>query len=129
MKPRARRLTPADVERFEKCEPQVKGLYEEIGQLAKKSPNDGVNKFKLRLINKALGISNDILSDQHRPFPDFATFNEDELPTNSDVAVILSQYLISLKYFRSINIEWSEEDEKWRWIVSGEQIFPAAGME
>lgn len=43
-----------DVERFEKVTGQLDGVYEEITSLSKKSPNDGVNKFKLRLVNKVL---------------------------------------------------------------------------
>ena len=42
MKSRAKKLTPADVHRFEKCEAQLQGLYAEIDQLARKRPNDAV---------------------------------------------------------------------------------------
>lgn len=123
MKSRAKKLTPADVHRFEKCEAQLQGLYAEIDQLARKRPNDAVNKFKLRLINQALGLGNEILTDQYKPFSDFSHFVEDELPSNSDVALMLSQYLISLDNLRSDNVE--SDDDQWQWVVTGDVPIPA----
>jgi hypothetical protein len=41
--------TNEDVERLEKLIGQLQGIYAEIGALAKKSPNDAVNPFKLNL--------------------------------------------------------------------------------
>ena len=43
-----------EVELFEKINAQLVALHEEISALSKKSPNDGVNKFKLKLINNML---------------------------------------------------------------------------
>ena len=82
-----------DVERFEKVTGQLKMVYKEITSLSKKSPNDGVNKFKLRLVNKLLEAANSLLDNKDKPFDDFFVFEEDTLPSNSDVAFILAQYL------------------------------------
>jgi len=70
---------------------QVDSLYDEFDKLSKKSPGDAVNKFKLKLINELIVKANEALGER-RPFESFETFDEDELPTNSDVVVILSQY-------------------------------------
>ncbi len=51
-------LNSSDVDKFEKLVGQVQGLYEEMSILSKKSPNDAVNKFKLKFINHQLGESN-----------------------------------------------------------------------
>lgn len=125
MKSRAKKLTPTEVHRFEKCEAQVQGLYTEIDQLAKKRPNDAVNKFKLKLINQALDLVNEILTDQYKPFSHFSSFDEDELPSNSDVALMLSQYLISLDNLRSDNVEYEDADAQWQWVVTGDVSIPA----
>ena len=122
MKSRAKKLTPADVHRFEKHEAQLQGLYAEIDQLAKKRPNDAVNKFKLRLFNQVLDLGNEILTDQYKPISDFSQFDEDELPSNSDVALMLSQYLISLDNLRSDNVE--NDDDQWQWLVTGDVPIP-----
>ncbi len=53
--------TEADVEKLEKLIRQLHGLHSEISLLAKKSPNDAVNAFKLKLINKVLQAANEVL--------------------------------------------------------------------
>lgn len=86
---------------FEKTEAQLEGFYEEIGNLAKKKPDDPLNKFKLDFINQALAAANSLLDAPYRPFPNFETFDiEGTLPSSSDVVTILSQYLRSMDIFR-----------------------------
>ncbi len=72
---------------------QLKSFHSEISLLSKKSPVDAVNIFKLKLINSVLGSANQLLSEKNKPFKDFTVFNEDDLPNNSDVVMILSQYI------------------------------------
>ena len=108
-----------DVERFEKVTGQLVGVYEEIASLSKKSPNDGVNKFKLQLINKVLEDANSLLDNKHRPFDDFSVFDEATLPSNSDVAFILAQYLNCMENLRSENIQQQKIGIQWYWVVDG----------
>ena len=96
--------TKEDVENLEKLIGQLQGLHSEISQLAKKSPNDGLKLFKLKLVNKILKSGNDILTGRYVPFDDFRQFDEDQLPTNSDVTMILSQYMEQAERFRSDNM-------------------------
>jgi hypothetical protein len=108
-----------DVELFEKTNAQLMAVYEEITALSKKSPNDGVNKFKLKLINKVLQDANAVLDEKHKPFPDFFVFIEEELPSNSDVVFILAQYLNCIENLRAKNIGQKEYDNTWYWIING----------
>ncbi len=108
-----------DVGRYERVNAQLEGVYEEITALSKKSPNDGVNKFKLRLVNRILEDANQILDDKHKPFDDFGVFDEVALPSNSDVAFILAQYLNCMENLRSENIKESGYGGKWYWVVNG----------
>lgn len=78
---------------FGKIEAQLQALHDEVGLLSKKKPDDAVNKFKLTLINQVLTDANEVLTDAYQPFADFSIFNEDDMPTNSDVVLILSQYI------------------------------------
>ena len=73
-----------DVDTFEKLSVQLLGVYEEISLLSKKSPNDALNKFKLKFINKLLNQSNSFLTDKYKPFDDFELFEEEDMPQNSD---------------------------------------------
>lgn len=112
-------MTREDVECFEKINGQLEGVYEEITSLSKKSPNDGVNKFKLQLINRIFAEANSILDDKHKPFNDFSSFDEDTLPSNSDVVFILAQYLSGMENKRTENIEQKSFNPLWYWIIDG----------
>lgn len=120
-------MTNDEVKRFEKIQGQFEGLYNEICLLAKKNPNDAVNKFKLSFINKLLIEAHKVLDENQRPFDDFKNFDDDQLPTNSDVTMILEQYLNSFEQFRSDNIKHIQKyfGEKyitqWVWIIDGEE--------
>ena len=87
--------------------------------LAKKSPNDAVNAFKLKFINSTLGRCNDFLGKKYRPFPDFTTFGEGDLPSNSDVTFIISQYIECAEKLRSDNIV--SHYSHWFWVIEGEE--------
>lgn len=106
-----------DVDRFEKLAGQVNGLYEEMSLLSKKSPNDAVNKFKLKFINRQLADCNEFLSSRYRPFNDFEQFSEDDVPQNSDVVFILSQYMQCLEKLRADNV--IVRNGAWYWRVQG----------
>ena len=105
------------VDRFEKLSGQLISVYEEVSLLSKKKPNDAVNKFKLKFINKLLDESNEYLSDKYRPFEDFDRFDEDDIPQNSDFVFILSQYLQCFEKQRADNVVI--RNGIWYWRVEG----------
>lgn len=110
-------MNSSDVDKFEKLVGQVQGLYEEMSILSKKSPNDAVNKFKLKFINQQLSECNALLAERYRPFDDFDIFSEDEIPQNSDVVFILSQYLQCMEKLRGDNVV--VRNGYWYWHVEG----------
>lgn len=107
-----------DVEQLEKLIGQLQGLHSEIGLLAKKSPNDGVNPFKLRLINGVLTSAIDVLKPRYVPFEDFESFDPDDVPSTSDVALVLAQYIEEAERYRSDNVKYS--GGRWFYIIDGE---------
>lgn len=108
-----------NVDTFEKLSGQLISVYEEISLLSKKNPNDAVNRFKLRFVNKLIIESNEYLSDKYRPFEDFDSFDEDDIPQNSDVVFILSQYLQCFEKLRSDNVVI--KNGFWFWKVKGDK--------
>lgn len=92
-----------DVELCNKVYAQLKALHNEISLLSRKSPTDAVNIFKLKLTNSILEAANKLLGEKNKPFDQFIVFNEDDLPNNSDVAVVLSQYLGCMEKLRESN--------------------------
>jgi hypothetical protein len=116
-------MTLKQVNDFEKIQAQLESLHFEISTLSKKSSNDALNKFKLKFVNHALDDANKILGTQYKPFNDFEKFDIDDLPTNSDVALILGQYLNCMEKLRSDNICREREYDgnkyyfEWYWLV------------
>lgn len=116
-------MTKEDVNKFEKVQSQLEGLLLEITNLAKKTPNDAVNKFKLQFINEIILEANKILGKAYMPLSSFEKFDEDDLPSNSDVSFILSQYLSCFEKLRADNIYRKQEYDgnkyfyEWFWVV------------
>lgn len=113
-----------DVENLEKVTGQIEGLHRELSMLAKKSTNDGLNAFKLKLLNAALASANVILSDAYRPIDGFDQFDVDDVPTNSDATVVLTAYLEELERYRSDNI--NNVSGYWRYKIDGDEVIRAA---
>jgi hypothetical protein len=109
-----------DLDKFEKLKAQLDSLYQEMSVLAKKSPNDAVNAFKIEFINLTLHACNDFFGKTYLPFPNFALFSTDELPTNSDVTFMLSQYIECAEKLRSDNIMEEEFGGDWYWCIQGD---------
>ncbi len=103
------------VDVFEKLCGQLTSVYDEISLLSKKNPNDALNKFKLKFINKLVSDSNEFLTNKYRPLEDFLQFEEDDVPQNGDVVFILSQYLQCFEKFRSDNV--AMRSGTWFWSL------------
>lgn len=112
-----------DIEKLEKIIGQLGSAYAEIAALSKKSPNDAVNKFKIKLVNKILSSANDYLGERYRPIDDFLYFDEDDMPTTSDIAVVLSQYMEEAERYRSDNVA---DDYGWVYVINGKASTIAA---
>jgi len=103
-----------DVDFFEKVKGQLHQLHNEISVLSKSKPDNPINKFKLGFINEKLTEANKILTGEFKPFKDFTMFNTEELPTNSDIVMVLSQYLDCLEAWRSAQV-WHVSGQGYRW--------------
>jgi hypothetical protein len=108
-----------DVDTFEKLKGQLDGLHQEISVLARKSPNDAVNKFKLKFVNATIYACNSFFGIKYKPFQEFDCFSEDDIPSNSDVSFMISQYIECAEKYRADNITQIAGGH-WRWVVSDE---------
>ena len=105
-------MTKEQIEIFEKTFAQLCGLYDDITILVKKNPNDVMNIFKLRNINKVISSANGIVGDT-KPFEDFDGFDvEGDMPTNSDVTMLLGQptEFSSTEYHDNITYRYGNYD-------------------
>jgi hypothetical protein len=106
-----------NIDEFEAVEAQVSAAREELLVLVKKNPHDALSKFKLSLVNGLLRRANALLAEDERPLADFSEFDADELPSNSDVVVVLAQYLAALENLRVKHIQYSRGE--WSWVSDG----------
>ena len=103
---------------FEKIHAQLSSFYEDVTMLVKKNPKDEMNTFKLKLINKALVRANQIIGDL-KPFDDFEQFDIDgDMPNNSDVAIILGQYINCMDVLKKDNVHICSG--RWYWKIEGD---------
>lgn len=108
------------VELFEKLDSQFEALYKEAGDVAKKKPDAPINKFKLGIINGLLIAATKVLGAKYEPLPGFSRFDDEDLPTASDVVMVCAQYISCLEKFRADHIHQSAGH--WVWRIEGEQV-------
>ena len=113
-----------DVERLEKVTGQLEGLHKEISLLAKKSSTDGLNAFKLKMLNAVLASANSILDQAYKPIDSFAQFDLDDVPSNSDVTLVISIYLQELERYRADNIKVNLGH--WSYVLEDDEFIRAA---
>lgn len=106
-----------DIRKFEKLKTQIEEMYKEISLLSKKSPDSAINQFKLKFVNKLIVTANELLVGKYKPFEEFDSFNEDELPTNSDIVMIISQYIECLEKLKLENV--TALSGIWYWVIDG----------
>jgi hypothetical protein len=86
-----------------------------VRQKERTQPDNPINIFKLKFINEKLEQANVLLVGNFKPFKEFSTFEDTALPSNSDVVMILSQYLNCLEGWRSANVHHDRSVMGWRW--------------
>ena len=104
-----------EIDEFETLNGQLMAFHAEMNTLVKKSPNDAVNKFKLGLVNSVLRKANAFLGKKRLPFEDFEVFNEETMPSTSDVLMIIAQYLAAFEKLRTENI--TIDYGAWYWVI------------
>jgi hypothetical protein len=124
-----RTLTSKDVSSFERIKYQLLQLRKDFTVLAKK-PNDPVNKFKLNFVNEKLLEVNALLTAEFKPSESFDQFDEDDMPTTTDVLMILSQYIDALEAWRSANVHLVSDGayiSNWYWMTTDKSSIEADG--
>lgn len=104
----------ADVTQFLMLRELAKGLYDEMKDLSKKSPNEALNQFKIKSLNRVLTPIKEILKNEPTAlFLD--VLEESSLPTNSDIVIIFSQYLTSMQKFedRYFRVDPLKHSKRW----------------
>lgn len=93
------RITIERVRQYEALMPLLTAMFNEFKELSKKKPDGVLNRRKVELVNRLLKDVLVILEDQpSRAYLDL--FDEDDMPQNSDVLLMLSQFHAAMQAFR-----------------------------
>lgn len=94
--------------------PLLEAMFSEFKELSKKKPDGVLNKRKVQVVNRLLKDILTILEDEPtRIYLD--QFDEDELPQNSDIVLMLSQFQAAMKAFREKYHGYNSMEAKHTW--------------
>ena len=105
--------TEQQVTIYERLVPMLQAAHQEMSELSKKKPDGIVNGLKIRNINRLLvELSKLLVNDPSREFIEL--LDDETLPQNSDVVLLLSQWQAALtQYARRYYIPGSDGVSQW----------------
>lgn len=113
--------TEAQTQKFEMLNKLIDSIYIELKEFSKKKPDEPLNKFKVKNINRVLKQIKEILNDE--PTSEFLDLLDDEtLPTNSDAILIIGQFKASMKQFHT-QYYLRESGAGYRWSTKEKPIY------
>jgi hypothetical protein len=102
----------AEVNKFEMLEKLLVSIYEEMKEFSKKEPDEPLDKFKVKNINRVLEKIKEIMKNE--PTNEFLDLlDEDSLPSNSDCILTIGQFNASMARFRSKYFGWTGISSEW----------------
>jgi len=113
--------TQQDAENFYEMTQQLNKLYQEIAILSAKKHDATVNQFKIRILNRWIGLASELMPIKYHPIEGFAIFDASEVPTYSDVLVVITQYTGALDRFYSDYTTMAGEEYATKervWIIN-----------
>jgi hypothetical protein len=100
---------------YERLVPMLQAVHREMSELSKKKPDGIVNTLKIRNINRLLIELRTLFEND--PSRDFIELlDEETLPQNSDVVLLLSQWQAALVQYK-VRYYRSEGSEEPQWIT------------
>ncbi len=92
--------------------PLLNAMFIEFRELSKKKPDAAVSKSKMKIVNRLLDKIRSVLNDEESiGFLDL--LDEDDIPQVSDVTLILSQYVASMKAFHDKHYGYNGVERVW----------------
>lgn len=107
-------ITQEAVTQYELLCPLLSGIYGELQELSKKKPDTPLNNFKVKSINRVLEQIKELLKEENM-YPFLDVLDMDDMPTNSDVVLILSQYIKSMDIFRDKYYGYNSRSGQYEW--------------
>ena len=114
---RANLTTAAHAEKHDNVMPLVEAMFREFQELSKKKPDGALNKRKVEIVNRLLQEAHKVLEGE--PTSAYLDLlDEDDLPQNSDVVLILSLTVVAMERFRRRYYRYSEVLDESEWMTT-----------
>ncbi len=102
--------TDEEIIKFEMLNELAESIYLEMKEFSKKKPDDALNPFKVKNVNRVLTQLKEFLTKE--PTASFLDLLDDEtLPTNSDAILIIGQFKASMDNFRN---KYTNQFRRWK---------------
>ena len=96
--------------------PLVEAMLREFQELSKKKPDGALNKRKVAIVNRLLQEVHKLLEGESTSaYLDL--LDEDDLPQNSDVVLILGQTVVAMERFREQYYRYNQSSGEWAWTA------------
>ena len=92
--------TEKDIENYNLLKGMLQSQKKEFDLLSKKKADGQLNPMKIKMVNRVLEPLKVLFKDQES-YEFLDTLLEDDMPTNSDVVLIISQYETAIHEFRN----------------------------
>lgn len=111
-KPVEKRTTDEQVKLYLTINPLLKSAFDEVKEFSKKKQDEELNIKKVKMINRLLEKAKEILKDE--PTVDYLELlDEDELPTNSDAVLTMSQFISAMNKFHDDHYHYENNMLSW----------------
>ncbi len=111
-KPVEKKTTDEQVKLYLTINPLLKSAFDEVKEFSKKKQDEELNVKKVKMINRLLEKAKEILKDE--PTVEYLELlDEDELPTNSDAVLTMSQFISAMKKFHDDHYHYENNMLSW----------------
>ena len=110
--------TRQKVEEYEVLMPLLRAMFREFTEFAKKKPDGVLSKSKVRVVNRLLTAVCAVLDGEaSREYLDL--FDEDELPQNGDMMLMIGQAVAAMDGFHNNYYRRNDLTMKTEWVTGG----------
>lgn len=111
-KPVKKKTTDEQVKLYLTINPLLKSAFDEVKEFSKKKQDEELNIKKVKMINRLLEKAKEILKDE--PTVEYLELlDEDELPSNSDAVLIMSQFISAMNKFHEDHYHYENNMLSW----------------
>jgi len=112
MKTSKKAITEEQVNLYRTVKPLLISAYDEIKEFSKKKQDELLNLTKVKIINRLLEDAQKVLKDEST-HGYLELLDENQLPSNSDAVLIMSQYISALNKFQIDHYKSDSELDAW----------------